>query len=76
MLTGASTLVAGVTWWQVTDGNWVQGQHLRFIGDAPPTSPTPTLPPAPTLPNHPDAALVRDTAIARGASADQAIQIH
>ena len=46
---------------------------------APPTAPTatpaPTVPPAPTLPDHPDAVLVRDTAIARGASADQAVQI-
>ena len=72
-LTGTNTVVSGVTWWQVNEGNWVQGQYLRFIGDAPPTPPTP--PPTPTLPNHPDAALVRDTAIARGAFADQAVQI-
>ena len=29
-LTGQSTAVDGVTWWEMEDGNWVQGQFLRF----------------------------------------------
>ena len=29
-LTGQSTVVDGVTWWEMEDGNWVQGQFLRF----------------------------------------------
>ena len=29
-LTGQTTVVDGVTWWELEDGNWVQGQHLRF----------------------------------------------
>lgn len=29
-LTGETLVVHGVTWWQVTDGNWVQGQFLKF----------------------------------------------
>jgi len=29
-LTGETQVVAGVTWWQLTDGNWVQGQFLKF----------------------------------------------
>ena len=29
-LTGETQVVNGVTWWQVTDGNWVQGQFLKF----------------------------------------------
>ena len=47
------------------------------LGLAPASGPTPGPAPAPgpTLPNHPDAALVRDTAIARGAPADQAVAI-
>lgn len=37
-LTGVNVIVNGVTWWELVDGNWVQGQFLRF-GDAPPTTP-------------------------------------
>ena len=29
-LTGESTVDDGVTWWEIDDGNWVQGQFLRF----------------------------------------------
>jgi len=29
-LTGETRDVHGVTWWLVTDGNWVQGQFLKF----------------------------------------------
>ena len=29
-LTGQNTVVNGVTWWELDDGNWVQGQFLRF----------------------------------------------
>lgn len=29
-LTGETLVVNGVTWWQVTNGNWVQGQFLKF----------------------------------------------
>lgn len=29
-LTGETSVVNGVTWWRVTDGNWVQGQFLNF----------------------------------------------
>ena len=29
-LTGERTEVDGVTWWEMEDGNWVQGQFLRF----------------------------------------------
>ncbi|MCY3896383.1 MAG: LysM peptidoglycan-binding domain-containing protein [Chloroflexi bacterium] len=29
-LTGETQVVNGVTWWQVVDGNWVQGQFLKF----------------------------------------------
>ena len=29
-LTGETVVVNGVTWWQVYDGNWVQGQYLKF----------------------------------------------
>ena len=29
-LTGDTQVVNGVTWWQLTDGNWVQGQFLKF----------------------------------------------
>lgn len=29
-LTGETQVVNGVTWWQLTDGNWVQGQFLKF----------------------------------------------
>ena len=29
-LTGETQVVNGVTWWQVNDGNWVQGQFLKF----------------------------------------------
>ena len=29
-LTGENTVVDGVTWWEIEDGNWVQGQYLRF----------------------------------------------
>ncbi len=29
-LTGESRVVDGVTWWAVNDGNWVQGQFLKF----------------------------------------------
>ena len=29
-LTGETQVVNGVTWWQLTDGNWVQGQFLNF----------------------------------------------
>ena len=29
-LTGQNTVVDGVTWWEMEDGNWVQGQFLRF----------------------------------------------
>jgi LysM repeat protein len=29
-LTGDTQVVTGVTWWQLTDGNWVQGQFLKF----------------------------------------------
>ena len=29
-LTGETLVVNGVTWWQLTDGNWVQGQFLKF----------------------------------------------
>ena len=29
-LTGETLVVHGITWWQLTDGNWVQGQFLRF----------------------------------------------
>ena len=29
-LSGETTNVEGVVWWQVVDGNWVQGQFLKF----------------------------------------------
>jgi hypothetical protein len=29
-LTGEKTVVEGITWWEIEDGNWVQGQFLRF----------------------------------------------
>ena len=29
-MTGENTVVDGVTWWELEDGNWVQGQFLRF----------------------------------------------
>lgn len=29
-LTGETQVVNGVTWWQLTDCNWVQGQFLNF----------------------------------------------
>ena len=29
-LTGETQVVNGVTWWQLKDGNWVQGQFLKF----------------------------------------------
>jgi len=29
-LTGQNRVVDGVTWWELEDGNWVQGQFLRF----------------------------------------------
>ena len=29
-LTGENTVVDDVTWWELEDGNWVQGQYLRF----------------------------------------------
>lgn len=29
-LTGENRVVDGVTWWELEDGNWVQGQFLRF----------------------------------------------
>ena len=29
-LTGETQIVSGVTWWRLTDGNWVQGQFLKF----------------------------------------------
>ena len=29
-LTGETQVVNGVTWWRLTDGNWVQGQFLQF----------------------------------------------
>lgn len=29
-LTGETQIVNGVTWWRLTDGNWVQGQFLKF----------------------------------------------
>ena len=29
-LTGGTTNVDGVVWWQVVDGNWAQGQFLKF----------------------------------------------
>lgn len=29
-MTGENTVVDGVTWWELDDGNWVQGQFLRF----------------------------------------------
>ena len=29
-LTGEKTAADGVTWWELDDGNWVQGQFLRF----------------------------------------------
>ena len=29
-LTGETVVVNGVTWWRVYDGNWVQGQYLKF----------------------------------------------
>ena len=29
-LTSETVVVNGVTWWQVYDGNWVQGQFLKF----------------------------------------------
>ena len=29
-LNGTTQVVNGVTWWQLTDGNWVQGQFLKF----------------------------------------------
>lgn len=45
------------------------------LAPAPGPTPGPAPVPGPTLPNHPDAALVRDTAIARGADADLAGRI-
>lgn len=29
-LTGENTVADGITWWAINDGNWVQGQFLRF----------------------------------------------
>jgi hypothetical protein len=29
-LTSETVVVNGVTWWRVYDGNWVQGQYLKF----------------------------------------------
>ena len=29
-LSGGTQVVDGVTWWQLTDGHWVQGQFLKF----------------------------------------------
>ncbi len=29
-MTGENRVVDGVTWWELEDGNWVQGQFLRF----------------------------------------------
>ncbi len=29
-LTGETSVVNGVTWWRISDGNWVQGQFLKF----------------------------------------------
>jgi len=29
-LTGETQVVNGVTWWRLSDGNWVQGQFLKF----------------------------------------------
>ena len=29
-LSGETTNVDGVVWWQLADGNWVQGQFLKF----------------------------------------------
>ena len=29
-MTGQNRVVEGVTWWEIEDGNWVQGQFLRF----------------------------------------------
>ena len=29
-LTGETQVVNGVTWWRLTDGNWAQGQFLKF----------------------------------------------
>ncbi len=29
-LTGETTVIGGVTWWKIVDGNWVQGQFLKF----------------------------------------------
>lgn len=73
-LTGVTTAVDGVTWWQLHDGHWVQGQYLAFSdGPAPAQPAVPTA--GPTLPAHPQAVLVRDTAMARGASADEAERI-
>ena len=30
VLTGEKAVVDGITWWEIEDGNWVQGQFLRF----------------------------------------------
>jgi hypothetical protein len=29
-LSGETSNVDGVVWWQLVDGNWVQGQFLKF----------------------------------------------
>ena len=29
-LTGETQVIYGITWWQLTDCNWVQGQYLKF----------------------------------------------
>ncbi len=38
-LTGVQQEIDGVTWWEVADGNWVQGQYLDFSGQAAPAPP-------------------------------------
>ena len=59
--------------WEARYGMSAADLERAVLPAAVPAEPPPA--PTPTLPDHPDAALVRDTAIARGAAADQAVQI-
>ena len=45
-LTGVNKKIDGVEWWEVDDGNWVQGQYLEIGVKAAPTE-TPTETPTP-----------------------------
>ena len=76
-------LVLDTATWEARYGMSVASLQRGVLPAAVPSAPTmastpapaPAPTPAPTLPDHPDAVLVRDTAIARGAPADVAVQI-